>query len=429
MVILSTIYLIRALLMKEGFWDDVVKWFTSWIDRVTDTTRDKFKGLVWVVHKMQIQYAEYQELLNHPKPQGMSISDWNNQAKQMAYNWGAERELVEMDKFVQGYKKTGDNLWKYFRDEVAPQYAEAGKVIVASIDNAIAAVGAALEQDSKAMLDGLGTVWEALPDGITVPVNDAMAQMQGFLKTLNDLKNIFMTEPLPAGNLTWKKILPDPALMAQINDRIADINARMKEMQAGIQALTVWQFRWGEAVKVTVQSMDKWHSKMVDVLETIRTEWGDTFTDILNDTSTKARTLENTLENMFDSILNSFNRMVSQVLASDLWYALFGQGKMMQPGTASLFFGNKVMGQSSGSGFGDMLMQSRNTQFGIPEFAGGLGMFANKTIPNTAINISNQGMPVTADIVGRRIVGDQYIVDVVMRAMDTDPSVRDRIRG
>jgi len=164
----------------------------------------------------------------------------------------------------------------------------------------------------------------------------------------------------------------------------------------------------------------------------IKTGWSDTISSFLNDTYIGARTFENLITNMFTTVLHKFNDFVAEVLASDLWYALFGGGKTMEFGTATFLFGGKVAKSRRDPGW--LLDLQRTIPYTAPSkdyYTPELSTMGSQkaAVGSTVINITNKGTPVTLKETSRVFDGRRWVINAVMSELNTNPAFAKTVRG
>ncbi len=342
------------------------------------------------------------------------------------YKWGAELlpEKQGADFMAQAMARAG---WKPGdrKDGLGAEQALTFKEIW---DGAITATTKQLKADFGGALD-FANVKLGNMDGL---VGDLIAGFKEYAKELNNLFGIFMKEPPSLKGLG----LPGFKKSAAFNETIAAYKEIIKQeialRAASIKGATIWETRWESGVTTVIKGMKDWQDVFTTVNASIISTWSDTISSFLNDTAVMARTFENFMESMFNSVLNSFNRFVADVVANDLWWSIFGQGLKRPFGTASLL-------PSSVSGAADISNPFYSSLLRRKDFMGrssggdagtGLGMFAGKLAPNMTVNVINEtGVEARGSASKPAFNGKDWVVNVLLEAMDTNPNVRDRVRG
>ena len=302
-------------------------------------------------------------------------------------------------------------------------------------------VGKKLKYEGRDILTDLGT---ALKDRVTKDMEILSGLVPSGLseayKNLRELIDIFMGGKgffrgisTPGGTVgkgtlermeIWYKLLMDV------------YDAEIKVAREAVRTPTIREERWKSGVVTVAKSMKTWRTVFANVNTDIRSEWADTINDVI----AKGGTLEDFFENMFMGILNSFNRLVSNMLASDLWYALFGGGAERPWGVASLFYPGGVKGQQSkySPTYDWQLNELMQRSLGLatPQGAGykpwtelGMTEGARKMVPDVVINFDNTGLPANLRETGREFDGKQVIISTVLEEIRTNPNVAAAVRG
>ncbi len=248
--------------------------------------------------------------------------------------------------------------------------------------------------------------------------------LKGFRDYLGEVKglyDVFITEPdarfvklLDRLEEFGNKLRKEQAALSRFNDTVS-VTARRTGYLAG---------EWSKALKMVFSppagTGKTWVDAFTTVLDDIQSAWADTMQDMIE----KGGGWKDFMENMFMGILNSFNRMIAEIAAADLLYALTGGKGTRLAGTPTL--ADIVRG----------IFTKPTAEFGLkvpslnPTGGTGLGMFpggADKMA--VTINVDNKGIPVNLRETGRRMDGRQLIISTVMEELDTNPNFRDRLRG
>ena len=198
---------------------------------------------------------------------------------------------------------------------------------------------------------------------------------------------------------------------------------------------TAWSNALREMFRPEEADPATWESKFADALTGIRSAWAMT----MNDVMTKGGNMQDFLENMFLGILNSFNRLISEMAANELLYAIFGQKAGME-GPRLMTLVDAFLGKDKGhigtgmpmpplSGFKDNLTRTGSgwlNPLSIDSFSSAYKM-AQVTVNNNITN--NTGTQITAKKSAPHFNGKQWVINTVLEAYDTDPNVRSRLGG
>ncbi len=423
-VILATIYMIRAMLKKEGLWDDMEKAFLSTWDRVIAGTKEKFKTLQWLWYKFSTRLSEMAKARQIGTPEAIEIA---------LEPWSPERQIAELDRFSKAYNEfAGELPWA-----IEKTAAETGKVIIDHLSSVWETIGEQWKEDmgklSVGMEDAFERLGTALPDGISAPLQAALDKLRSIIKTITDVKDIFMTEP----SITVDVQAMEGAWKAGMNNMAASTEESVKESIKQISYLREW---WNKATKAMFTAMKDavtYRETFQTMLEGIQADWADAFDNLMRTGSSFA----DFIKGLWSGVLNNFKRMVAEIAAADLTYAIFGGGQKRPEGTATLM--NAVrsfldtawrpaeVGElgtppaSNGSGVGDF--KNIVGKVALPErlakMAGG-----GEAVPVT-INVENKGQPVNLTETGRHFDGRQWVINMVMDAVNTDPNFAQALRG
>lgn len=227
------------------------------------------------------------------------------------------------------------------------------------------------------------------------------------------------TAPTLAGLQTPAFIFDQKAIKQgqEMRDILYDMNV---EMQASLKIPTIWEKRWKSGLEIVIDDTKRWWNVFANVNKDIRNEWADTINVLISE----GGNFKDFMEDMFNSVLTSFNKFVAQVLASDLWYTMFGQGLPLPFGAATLFHKGKV---EAAPGY-TAIPQWEPIRPTPPVFdpTRQLGQFAGKAaIPSVIIN-NNTGTPMSAS--KPVFNGKEFIVNVVMEEYNTNPNFRNALK-
>jgi hypothetical protein len=169
---------------------------------------------------------------------------------------------------------------------------------------------------------------------------------------------------------------------------------------------------WKRAVRGMMDGMSSLFDLYTDVLTNIQSGWTTTIETFLNE----GGKFKDFMEGMFLDVLRAFNHMVAEMVARRLMYQVFGNwmGAISEP---SFIPGTSTVGQSV-------------EESGMDFMRGGLGQFggAQKVAINNNI-INNTGTEIRANKSVPQFNGREWVINTVLEAYDTDPSVRSRLGG
>jgi len=442
MVILSTLYVIRALLKKEGFWDDVVDFFVSWIDRVIDGTKEGFKKVVWLFHKNTRRMADLQSAWRYQQkhPEGDAMGP-------ALAGWDESRTRKEWERFDRAFRQTSDDFAKLMGDVgevVLPPLKDAGKLLADSLSNAIEATSASLKEDLgklEGILEiGLGALSNVIPE----PMKKAYDELKKGLDSLGLLIDAFMQESPFAKFYEW---------LDEFNAKVRESRAKWEEAHKPIVAQTkqlgskmgnAWNNALREMFDPTEGFIITWKDLFFDVFSNIRSEWSNTISSILDDTYEGAITFKNIIDDMINAVRRSFTKLIADLTANQLLFSLLGKNvRGLQMGTAKWGDIFRWMSGQDRTGFEGGLSAknfqlienpytgpySPGSDYGIEgiDYTGGLT--PKTAVPAISFNLNNQTtMPVTAKPAGTSFNGKQWVVDVVLEEMRTNRGFADQIR-
>ncbi len=160
--------------------------------------------------------------------------------------------------------------------------------------------------------------------------------MQGAIDTIKNLFNLIMQEPIFAAQFgTWiddfnTKIKESQTKWAEAHKPIV---AQTKEL--GSKMGNAWNNALREMFDPTEGFIVTWKDMFFDVLSSIRSGWADTISSFLANTYNGARTFENFMTDVFNAVRRSFAKLVADLTANQLLFALFGERVTgLQMGTA-----------------------------------------------------------------------------------------------
>ncbi len=325
--------------------------------------------------------------------------------------FGSKAEMeASLDEFRNSMKIVGAEL-KYEGREIAINFGKAFKEQVA--------------KDAKA----IGGLFEKLITKLPASMQDTIDQLKAMYAEIANIVDIFMQKPSKLAGIQMPALAYREDFKQLFGDYLIYMDELIKAQRALLKIPTIWQTRWISGVRIVINSMDSWWDVFARVNMDIKSGWEDTIGSFINDTMGMARTFENIMENMFNNVLDAFNKFVAQVLASDLWYTLFGKGVALPFGTATFFHGGKVAADSRGTqlpNWGEFMPQ----KFKPFDPAGSLGQFAGKAAPNVSVIIENNtGDQIKQSASKPTFNGKEYVVNVVLEAYRTDPNVRSILGG
>ena len=181
---------------------------------------------------------------------------------------------------------------------------------------------------------------------------------------------------------------------------------------------------WGNAVRAVFEPLGRgptWSKSFVTALDDVQSAWSSAIVNLTQEGSN----FGDFMDNMFQGVLDAFFRMLSEIMAADLLHAIVGD-KVERPFNTATTMGfiKGLLGLDTGTARGGLQVQpSTAGQWQMPSTSGGFAAQVGKI----AINVENKGAPVNLRETGRSYNGKQLIINAVMEAYDTDPSVRDAL--
>jgi TP901 family phage tail tape measure protein len=170
------------------------------------------------------------------------------------------------------------------------------------------------------------------------------------------------------------------------------------------------------AVEKILDEMKTMQQGVDEALQGIVDSWADSFEYLISHGSSLAEFFNR----LFNDILSSFNRMVAEMAANQLFLAIFGKG------ASRSFVGSPL---SLGTLFGDLTGEASPTPnvggLLLPEYSpkSDLGGFSSPKIAFVMNN--NTGTPVEAAQAGpARFNGEEYVVNVVMKKLGSSSNFR-----
>ena len=247
------------------------------------------------------------------------------------------------------------------------------------------------------------------------------------LKALLDIwfgpKGYFKGVELPAWKFDFAEIFT-----AEEEEKLTQLFKELaKRTSSGFERM------WTESIRRTTLNMKKqivafseMHQEMID-------GWANAFDQLMQ----HGASFYDFMDDIFGSVYKSFTRMVSQMLANELWLQLFGvrdvEGDIVNWQGALRLFGKTGMwnrmfgGAGAKPGYANFYPPlGQPPDLSPPSLSGGgyEGLGARKAVPTVVLNITNEGAPVDVEMGAQKAVGDTIIVDAVMRAAETNTTFR-----
>jgi len=176
---------------------------------------------------------------------------------------------------------------------------------------------------------------------------------------------------------------------------------------------------WRKGVQLVINNMKTMQEGVDSALNNIVTGWADAFDYMMQ----KGSSFSTFMDKLFQSILSSFTRMIAEMAANQMFWAMFGKGVNRNgEGVGSPL--------TLGTLWGDLTNRNTPTTVGgllLPEYTPQYqSSLPNVGTPKVAFNIVNQsGVQVEAEQEGpARFNGEEYIVNVVMKRLGTNPSFK-----
>ena len=261
-------------------------------------------------------------------------------------------------------------------------------------------------------------------ENTTDTVSKLWDDLRAAIKGIHNIFNIFMRKQPAMSGLQMavdaRKMYGFDILDEGYKRLLRLHDEEIAKIHASIKVQGIWSTRWQGGIRAVVDATENWQNVFAEVNANMKTEWADTIYDFMDN----GGVLKNFMDEMFKGILQSFNKMVSGILANDLWYSLFGQGKGLPFGAATIFHGGSVAQSAYDPAYMDSLsgmLESSNysrIQSQVPE----LGLQ-----PNFRVAIKNEGPPVVGKVErAATFDGKDWVVNVMLEAYETDPNVRER---
>jgi len=335
----------------------------------------------------------------------MAVSGWGMILGKSAAGW-----KMILGESAKGWDMINTEIDKAFG--IAPKDPTGLGGVAGSGKKAAAAVGKGMLNQLKADMKGMADlVKDMMPEGVYENFEKTIA-------TITEMVDLFMKGLAPAVEDVTEKI-------EVFNKKLGDIAPAAEK---GKDLLASWGSALGELFRPSVEDIDKWQDKFVTMLKSIRDKWTTTFSDIMNDTSTKARTIKNTLVDMFDAILHSFNNLIAKIAANDLLYLLMGEkGKELgRSGKLPTLFDLVPSGALDFFKSPSSVTLPPIEPGAIPP---GASHLAKTAVGAVEINVTNRGNPAELRVTGRRFDGQRLIINAVLSEINTNPAFAKTIRG
>jgi len=189
---------------------------------------------------------------------------------------------------------------------------------------------------------------------------------------------------------------------------------------------TMFQQAWLESIGRTQESFKTAQEVMSDGMKDMVEGWTDAFDQLMQTGSS----FVDFMDNLFQSVLKSFEHMISQMLAQNMFDSIFGKGT----GERTLPSAGGWLGDIVGAMFGnktyavpalpDMPVDIGGSMPNVGGFSGNFG-----ASPKVVLQVSNNGAPVALKQVGQQQVGKDMVVSYVMDEIEHNPRFRDVVRG
>ncbi len=266
--------------------------------------------------------------------------------------------------------------------------------------NFSAAIKASITDDINMLKNALGNMPDSLKEA---------------LDTLKAIFDLFMTEPV------FSQAAKDAAeFNEKIRQQMAAIDAATPSILTYSKSIGYLAGEWEKAIKLVfsppVSSAGTWVDTFVSTLKSIETAWANTMQSFM----TEGGNWKDFMEDMFMGVLESFNRMITEIAARNLMHKIFGGDVVPTAGIPSLFDfrgGGKIGGQSD---YTPGLSMPEIPTIGSPK---GLQKMAPVTI-----NMQNNGEPRSLRVTSRQFDGKQYIINAVLEEYNSNPNFRNRLQ-
>jgi len=385
LILLASLYTLRAVLKKQEMWDDLWSGFESSLDNISDYAQTKFKAIGWMFIKTLAAART---------------------GKSMWGDWSREREHF-------------DAVWE---EELAYRF---GKVeeIGEAIAKKTADVGLTILDAVKESLgEDIPAIFQVFTNTVSrsFPTLDALIEkFKSVIAIATEMYTVFTTAPSKFG-LAMPGFAGDNEEMAWMLKRAkADMEIRIMMQKLRGEA-SIWSVRWHRAMEQVMDDMVKWHDLFVEMGDGVRSNWAGTIESLMNG----GLTFRNFMKQMLLDVWHSFTHLAAQVAASKLFAAFF-------PDMYSQFGAVAGKQEILGSNY---FSKQFNTPFPIPSSITNtpdIGMFSGGGAlqKNISIELKNDtGIMAKITSPQTKWDGKRYVVQAVLEAYDADPNFRERLR-
>ncbi len=280
-------------------------------------------------------------------------------------------------------------------------------------------------ETSVAITSQFGEDFGKAGDVVITKLEDIIPGFKKFSEFIQELVGTILDPPKPilSGFTEW---------VAAFNKKVRESSSEWRKLNEAVRATgkTVNYIRGelSKALKMVfappVSESKTWFATFTTLLESIQSSWADAFDNLMK----KGSSFGDFMNNLFNGILNSLTRMIAEIAAADLLYALAGGGVVRPPGTptiASLF---SIFSQPKGAYTGGLKMPPLS-----PAPSHGLGMFQGgnvlgKAVPGMVIEVKNDtSVNAKLTVKESRIVGKRIIINAVMEEYNTNPNFRNAL--
>jgi len=280
----------------------------------------------------------------------------------------------------------------------------------------IESVSSRLKKDMAGALD---FVTESLKD--THPALATLIEkIEAAYNNLKKMIDLFMIEPDPFWRIMLdnldeanKKLRANAAEWHNVNDAGKAAGKSISKMAQGWSTAMITMFRPAKGTETT------WGRAFTTTLTDIQSAWSSTVDTVI----TEGGNMQDFLENMFLGILRAFQKMASELLASELLYQIFGRGETRGTGAWRV---SDMLGRTFLEN--PLTVPERVTDFARTNLGGQFGtpINAQKMAPNITIN-NNTGTEFVAE--KPTFNGEDYVVNIVTKKYKSDPNFRYMFRG
>ncbi len=251
-----------------------------------------------------------------------------------------------------------------------------------------------------------GKLMDMLPVGLASNINKLTAL----------IKNLLSPDIMGKDSrfiLNWEET---DVLLRRINEDLVDLDLTGKKLTGG--ALTQWSIAISKYFKFGEVGVKQWSTAFQSAMANVESSWTDTMETIINE----GGNMKDFLEDMFTGILRSFNRMIAEIAAADLMYAIAGGGAKRPTGMPSLV---KYFFPSFGAGPERPDSASYiSPGLSMPEYKGA----GKRAVGDTKIEITNNTDKNLRET-GRRFDGKQWVVSMVMEELSNNPVFAKAVSG